>query len=63
MVASLWNVEDQSTRDLMVEFYKALKEGKSKSQALAQAQRRLLAQEKYRHPFYWAPFVLIGDWR
>lgn len=63
VVASLWSVEDQSTRDLMVEFYKALKEGKSKSQALGQAQRRMLAQDKYSHPFYWAPFILIGDWR
>ena len=63
VVASLWSVEDQSTRDLMVQFYKALKEGKSKSQALKQAQCSLLAQEKYNHPFYWAPFILIGDWR
>lgn len=63
VVASLWSVEDQSTRDLMVEFYKALKEGKSKAQALKQAQCGLLAQEKYHHPFFWAPFILIGDWR
>lgn len=63
VVASLWSVEDESTRNLMVEFYKNLKEGKSKSQALQLAQCRQLAQEKYNHPFFWAPFILIGDWR
>ncbi|MFN8610824.1 MAG: CHAT domain-containing protein [Vulcanimicrobiota bacterium] len=63
VVASLWSVEDESTRNLMVEFYKGLKEGKSKAQALQSAQCRQLAQEKYNHPFFWAPFILIGDWR
>lgn len=63
VVASLWSVEDESTRNLMVEFYKGLKEGKTKGQALQQAQIRQLAQERYNHPFFWAPFILIGDWR
>ncbi len=63
VVASLWSVEDQSTRNLMVEFYKGLKEGKTKAEAIRLAQCRLLAQEKYNHPFFWAPFILIGDWR
>ncbi|MBS2034503.1 CHAT domain-containing protein [bacterium] len=63
VVASLWSVEDESTRNLMVEFYKGLKAGKTKAQALQLAQCRQLAQEKYNHPFFWAPFILIGDWR
>jgi CHAT domain-containing protein len=63
VVASLWSVEDQSTCDLMVEFYKGLRAGKSKAQALQAAQCHLLGQAKYGHPFYWAPFILIGDWR
>lgn len=63
VVASLWSVEDESTRNLMVEFYKGLKQGKSKGQALQQAQILQLGQEKYNHPFFWAPFILIGDWR
>ncbi len=63
MVASLWKVEDNSTRDLMVVFYQNLKAGKSKAAALQAAQVSLLKQERYSHPFYWAPFILIGDWR
>lgn len=63
MVASLWKVEDNATRDLMIAFYKNLKAGQSKARALQGAQISLLHQEKYSHPFYWAPFVLIGDWR
>lgn len=63
MVASLWKVEDNSTRDLMVVFYQNLKAGKSKAAALQAAQLSLLKQERYSHPFYWAPFILIGDWR
>lgn len=63
MVASLWKVEDNSTRDLMVVFYQNLKAGKSKAASLQAAQLSLLKQERYSHPFYWAPFILIGDWR
>lgn len=63
MVASLWKVEDNATRDLMVELYKNLKAGKTKAEALQSAQVTLLKQDKYAHPFFWAPFILIGDWR
>lgn len=63
MVASLWKVEDNATRDLMVAFYKNLKQGQSKAAALQGAQVALLKQDKYAHPFFWAPFILIGDWR
>ncbi len=63
VVASLWRVADQSTRDLMVEFYRRLKAGQSRAQALQGAELLLLQDPRRRHPFYWAPFVLIGDWR
>ncbi|MEW6280059.1 MAG: CHAT domain-containing protein, partial [Candidatus Eremiobacterota bacterium] len=63
LVASLWKVEDNSTRELMVQFYTGLKSGKTKAQALQEAQLSLLRQPRYRHPFFWAPFVMIGDWR
>ncbi len=63
VVASLWRVDDDSTRDLMVELYRGLKAGKSKAAALQEAQVKLLHTARYAHPFYWAPFVLIGDWR
>jgi CHAT domain-containing protein len=61
-LATLWSVRDQSTVELMSEFYKYLKQpGVTKSEALRQAQLALL-QKEYDHPVYWAPFVLIGNW-
>jgi CHAT domain-containing protein len=63
VIASLWSVEDASTRTLMEEFYKALAGGDSKAQALQKAQVALLKDPKTRHPFYWAPFEILGDWR
>jgi CHAT domain-containing protein len=36
--------------------------GTSKAKALQAAQRRLIAQRRYRHPAYWAPFLIIGNW-
>lgn len=63
VIASLWSVEDDSTRRLMEAFYKAFAAGASKAEALQAAQKQLLADPKSRHPFYWAPFELMGDWR
>ncbi|NJO47199.1 MAG: CHAT domain-containing protein [Oscillatoriales cyanobacterium RM2_1_1] len=62
-VASLWAVWDDSTTDLMVEFYKQLEQpGVTKAEALRQAQLTLLQGGKYSHPVYWAPFILVGNW-
>jgi len=64
VLVSLWSVSDMSTAALMGEFYKNLIKNKfSKTDALRKAQITLMSDEKYAHPFYWAPFVLIGDWR
>ena len=63
VIASLWSVSDDSTRDFMVEFYKRLAAGDSKAAAMQKAQAKLLANPHYNHPFYWAPFILMGDWR
>jgi len=63
LVASLWAVDDQSTKDLMVEFYRGLQAGMSKAEALQTAQLKLLAQKGTALPYQWAPFTLIGDWR
>ena len=60
LLASLWQVSDESTQALMLRFYQALGEGRSPPQALATAQRALLAQPETAHPFHWAPFVLVG---
>ncbi|MBU4230731.1 MAG: CHAT domain-containing protein, partial [Proteobacteria bacterium] len=70
LVVSLWQVADESTSILMSEFYKNyIQEGMSKSEALRQAKLSLIKMSKkvgkleisYAHPFFWAPFILIGD--
>ncbi|MFH0841466.1 MAG: CHAT domain-containing tetratricopeptide repeat protein [Bacteroidota bacterium] len=64
VLVSLWSVSDISTATLMGEFYKNLIKNKlSKTEALRKAQLTLMSDNKYAHPFYWAPFILIGDWR
>ncbi|MGG6269776.1 CHAT domain-containing protein [Leptolyngbya sp. AN03gr2] len=63
-LATLWRVNDLSTAMLVKEFYAQFTSGKvSRSQALRQAQLNLLNQKKYDHPFYWASFVLVGNWQ
>jgi len=59
VMASLWSVADVATKDFMVEFYQNINKGMSKNEALRQAK---LSQIQ-RHPFYWSPFILIGDAR
>ena len=64
VLVSLWSVSDVSTATLMREFYRnLLKKKLDKTNALRKAQLSMLGSEKFAHPFYWAPFVLIGDWR
>lgn len=62
IVATLWPVEDVSTKQLMVSFYSQLKNHR-KSEALMLAQSELIESDKFAHPFFWAPFILIGEWR
>jgi CHAT domain-containing protein/HEAT repeat protein len=59
--ATLWRVESQSTGMIMEEFHKSLKQNKSRIESLQDAMKKV--KEKYPHPFYWSPFVLLGDWR
>ncbi len=58
VVVSLWLVQDETTVTLMMHFYDRLREGVGRSAALRDAQRAL--RERYSHPYYWAPFILIG---
>lgn len=60
-VVSLWNVDAASTADLMVAFHRRVHDGAGYADALRAAALTLLRDPKTRHPFYWAPFVLIGD--
>lgn len=64
VLATLWEVDDRSTVDLMERFYGRLEDpgaSSDKAVALAEAQRSLRASEAFRHPYYWAPFVLVGS--
>jgi CHAT domain-containing protein len=63
VVASLWSVGDESTKTFMVAFYTRLAGGASKPAALRGAQLELMKNPRYTRPLYWAPFVLMGDWR
>ena len=63
VVASLWSVSDDGTEKLMVEFYRALAQGKSLAAALQQAEQATSKTPRFAHPFYWASFTLFGDWR
>ena len=58
VVATLWDVNDDSTAEFMRHFYGALNSGSAPAQALRRAMLSL--REEHRHPFYWAPFVLTG---
>ena len=62
---SLWSVADKSTADLMTDFYQRLLSTSApttSSGALRGAQLAMISGKKYSAPFYWAPFVLVGDW-
>jgi CHAT domain-containing protein len=70
LLVSLWRVDDATTAQLMSGFYQALQRGQGRAAALRTAQLELLVLGRehpaeygaYRHPAYWAPFVLIGEW-
>jgi tetratricopeptide (TPR) repeat protein len=59
LVVSLWLVQDEGTASLMEKYYERLREGVGPAQALRAAQ--LAIKDEHPHPYYWAPFVLIGQ--
>jgi len=70
LVLTLWTVEDRSTASLMQRFYQGLAEGQRKGSALRQAQLAFIQSDRagsdaqdraYAHPYFWAPFFLVGD--
>jgi CHAT domain-containing protein len=61
VVVSLWKVADESTSLFMIEFYNQLLSGKPKSTALREAKLRLLQNPLYQHPYFWAPFIQVGN--
>jgi CHAT domain-containing protein len=65
VLCSLWDVDDEATRALMVAFYKNYLGGMGKPQALREAQRSIRenpGHPEWSHPYYWAAFTLWGDW-
>lgn len=62
LLVSLWAVEDESTANLMGAFYRELRD-RPMIEALRQAQLALLKSGTHADPMFWAPFVLVGDWR
>jgi CHAT domain-containing protein len=63
VIASLWKVNDDATATLMSRLYARIKKGESPSSALRGAQLEMLQDEHWANPYYWAAFVLQGDYR
>jgi CHAT domain-containing protein len=62
LLLSLWPVADETTAGLMTAFYQKLAAGRCKGEALREAQRSFVEGDPaYRHPYFWAPFYLVGD--
>ncbi|WP_414572340.1 CHAT domain-containing protein [Nostoc sp. CCY 9925] len=59
-LATLWTIDDESTSKFMGELYRQLDAGVTKAQALQRAQLAILAKEN--RPYFWAPYVLVGNW-
>lgn len=62
-LGSIWQVSDEATAEFMLLFYRSLREpGNSRAEAMRSAQRAILEQRVYRHPYFWAPFLMINSW-
>ncbi len=62
VVMSLWPISDSVTRDLMSSYYRGLREGLGRGDALRRAQLAILNRKGHEHPFYWASFIQVGEW-
>ncbi len=63
-LATLWKVDDKAASQITEEFYRQFMTADiSKAEALQNAQQKLIGQEEFEHPVFWAPFLLIGNWR
>jgi len=64
ILVSLWQVSDASTKDLMISFYTHLlnlKNTQKYGDFLRKAKLEMLSKSNYTHPYYWSPFILIGE--
>jgi CHAT domain-containing protein len=65
VLVSLWSVADEATAAFMVDFYGRVRSGQDKATALMETKRQMMdhpEHPEYRDPFYWAAFVLQGEW-
>jgi len=63
VLATLWPVADRSTAEFMLDLYRSRQsEGLTKAAALQRTQIRFIQSQAYAHPFFWAPFILMGNW-
>ncbi len=63
VLGTLWPVDDEAAVNVMTQFYAGVAQrGQTKAQALQQSQIQLIRNPQLAHPFFWAPFALIGNW-
>lgn len=62
-VISLWKADDEMTKNLMMAYYRKLRQGQGRTEALRLAQLEVLRDRKHAHPYYWACFIPSGDWK
>lgn len=59
---SLWKVDDEATKELMIKYYRRLKRGEGRGEALRNVQMEMLRNKALRHPYFWAAFIQSGNW-
>jgi CHAT domain-containing protein len=62
LVMSLWSVSDYTTREIMISYYKNLKQGLGRAEALRMVKLEMLKHQRRAHPFFWASFIQSGQW-
>lgn len=62
-VGSLWSINDDATMEFMRLFYDGMSKSLDKAQSMREAQIAMIKNKKFKHPFFWSPFILIGNWQ
>ena len=61
VLSTLWSVDDAGTQAFMDRFYNLYLDGAPPQEALRTVQREFISDSRWKHPYYWAPFVLVGE--
>ena len=61
-IISLWAVPDELAKEIIIPYYKMLRQGEGRGEGLRQVQLRMLRSKDRRHPYYWASFIQSGEW-